>query len=196
MSVEPVSSGAAELVTSQRAEKPGRAGRGRRKRRQAPVKRAEGGSVAPVQRAPSPPAASDVAISEPTPLSPAPPPSLPVTQSLSKPVTPKASVTITQSATSSTPTLKIRLPRLSAVSASTHSNLMLPTVQSPPPTHSPAPDTTSHDSRPRRSIWRQDSASVSVSGASSYTAEAVEDMESAKPKHKPPRGSRKHVEST
>ena len=119
------------------------------------------------------------AVSEPIPPPPAPPP---VTQSPSKPVTPKASVTITQSGTSSTPTLKIRLPRLSAVSATTHSNLTLPTLQSPPFTLSPAPDTTtSHDSRPRRSSRRQDSVSVSVSGASSYTAEVVEDVELAKP---------------
>lgn len=152
------------------------------------------------------------AASEPTPPPPPPAPP-PVTQSPPKPVTPKASVTITQSGTSSTPTLKIRLPRLSAVSATTHSNLTLPALQSPTFTHSPAPDTTtSHDSRPRRSVRRQDSASVSVSGASSYTAEVVEEVESAKPskqqtsffrpvnnlhrEHKPPRGNRRRVGST
>lgn len=119
-------------------------------------------------------------VSESAPPPPVPP--LPVTQSPSKPVTPKASVTITQSGTSSTPTLKIRLPRLSAVSATTHSNLTLSTLQSPPLTLSPAPDTaTSHGSRRRRSLRRRDSTSVSVSGASSYTAEVVEDVESAKP---------------
>lgn len=163
--------------------------------------------MTPVQRAPSPVPSDPLipVISEPT--------SPPVMQSPSKPATPKASVTITQSGTSSTPTLKIRLPRLSAVSATTHSNPTLPTLQSPQLAPSPAPDTsTSHDSRPRRSLRRQDSASVSVSGTSSYTAEVVEDVEPVKPskqqtlffrpvnnlcqEQKPARGSRRHVEST
>ncbi|KAF8136138.1 hypothetical protein EV363DRAFT_1428597 [Boletus edulis] len=195
-SLEPLPKGGAELSTSQRANKPGRASRGRRKLKQAPERMKGGGSMTPVQRVPSLPAASDLPIptvSEPTPLPPPAPP--PLAQSPSKPVTPKASVTITQSGTSSTPTLKIRLPRLSAVSTTTHSNLTLPTLQSSPLTHSPAPDTTtSHDSRPRRSLRRRDSTPVSVSAASSYTAEVVEDVEPAKPKHKPPRGNRRHVE--
>lgn len=149
----------------------------------------------------------------PIPIASEPPPALPppVIQP-SKPVTPKASVTITQSGTSSTPTLKIRLPRLSAVTA-THSNSTFPALQSPPSMHSPAPDTgMSHESRPRRSSRRQDSASVSVSGASSYTAEVVEDSDSAKPSEQQssllylladnlhpgykPRGNRKHAGST
>ncbi|KAI9569108.1 hypothetical protein HD554DRAFT_2095314 [Boletus coccyginus] len=182
--VEPVSKGGAELATSQQAGKPERASRARRKPKQAPDKNKGGSSMTPVQRAPSPVLSEPPipAISEPTPPPPAPPP---VTQSLSKPATPKASVTITQSGTSSTPTLKIRLPRLSAVSATTHSNSTLPTLQSPHLAPSPAPDTsTSHDSRPRRMLRRQDSASVSVSGTSSYTAEVVEDVEPVKPKHK------------
>lgn len=133
-----------------------------------------------VQHAPSPPVPSDPPI--PAVLEPPPAPPPPATHSSRKPVTPKASVTITQSGTSSTPTLKIRLPRLSAVSATPHSNMTHPALQSPPLTHSPAPDTaTSHDPRPRRSLRRHDSASVSVSGASSYTAEVVEDVEPAKP---------------
>ncbi|KAF8558422.1 hypothetical protein OG21DRAFT_1149976 [Imleria badia] len=184
------------VSTSQRAKKPERAGRARRKAKHVPEKIKEEDSIAPVQREASPLTVSDPPIpvvSEPTPPPPAPPP---VIQSPSKPATPKASVTITQSGASSTPTLKIRLPRLSAVSATAHSNLTLPTLQSPPLTQSPAPDTTTSDSRPRRSSRRQDSASVSVSGASSYTAEVVEDVESVKPKHKPPRGKRRHAEST
>ncbi|KAH0830430.1 hypothetical protein J3R83DRAFT_1825 [Lanmaoa asiatica] len=191
--IEPVSRGVTELTASQHTEKPERASRVRRKPKQVPAKTKEGGSTGLVQRVPSPPVPLDPPI-PPLP-EPAPPPTVPpppVTQSPSKPVTPKASVTITQSGTSSTPTLKIRLPRLSAVSATAHSNLALPALQSPPLTLSPAPDTaTSHDSRPRRSLRRRDSASVSVSGASSYTAEVVEDVESTKPKHKPPRGNRK-----
>ena len=142
--------------------------------------------MAQAQRTPSPSAVPDTpipAVSEPTPPPPAPPP-VTIAQTSSKPVTPKASVTITQSGTSSTPTLKIRLPRLSAVSV-THSNLTVPTLQSPTLTHSPGPDTAnSHDSRPRRSMRRRDSASVSVSGASSYTAEVLEDVEPAKPSKK------------
>lgn len=141
-----------------------------------------------VQHAPSPHVPPDSPIpvvSEPVPPPPAPPPV--VTQSLVKPTTPKASVMITQSGTSSTPTLKIRLPRLSAVSATPHSSMTLAAQQSPPLAHSPAPDTTtSHDPRARRPLRRQDSASVSVSGASSYTAEVVEEVESAKPSKQQP----------
>jgi len=183
-----------ELSTTPQAQKPGRGGRGRRKPRQGPGRPRGRGSTSGARRAPASTMLSDPPIpvvSEPAP----PPPALPspVIQP-SKPVTPKASVTITQSGTSSTPTLKIRLPRLSAVTA-THSNSTFPVLQSPPSTHSPVPDTAmSHESRPRRSSRRQDSASASVSGASSYTAEVVEDSDSAKPRYKP-RG-RKHIEST
>ncbi|KAG9318315.1 hypothetical protein JVU11DRAFT_400 [Chiua virens] len=195
LSVESASRGAAEPTPTQQVEKPSKVGRGRRKPRKAPEKAKEDSSRTTARRAPSPSLSSEPPIpdvSEPAQPPPAPPP--PTAQSSSKPVTPKASVTITQSGTSSTPTLKIRLPRLSAVSAT--ANLTQPPLQSPPLTLSPAPDTASHDSRPRRSSRRQDSASVSVSGASSYTAEAVEEVESVKQRHKSSRGNRRHVESS
>ncbi|KAI6109975.1 hypothetical protein F5141DRAFT_818960 [Pisolithus sp. B1] len=96
------------------------------------------------------------------------------------PPTSKASMTITQSNTSSTPTLKIRLPRLSAVSAAAHANLTAPASQSPSSSISPAPEA---DARPRRrSLRRQDSASISVSGTSSFTPDDADEPELTKPK--------------
>ncbi|KIK91128.1 hypothetical protein PAXRUDRAFT_831105 [Paxillus rubicundulus Ve08.2h10] len=193
---------ATEPITSLQPERPGRASRARRKSKQAPERSKQGGPNAAVVFATAPLTSSDPPL--PAEPEPAPPPHallVPPPVSLSqpssfKPITPKASVTITQSSASSTPTLKIRLPRLSAVSSATHSNLAPPTSQSPSASISPVPDTaTSIESRPRRSLRRQDSAPVSVSGASSFTVEGVDDVELAKPKHKPPRGSRKHVES-
>ncbi|KAF9228614.1 hypothetical protein BS17DRAFT_772249 [Gyrodon lividus] len=181
--------------------KPDRASRGRRKPWQVPERMREGGSNAIVPIAPAPPTSSDASLSaapEPAPPTAAPLVPLPVFLAQppsSKPVTPQASVTITQSSTSSTPTLKIRLPRLSAVSGTSHSNLAPPTSQSSSASISPVPDTAAfNESRPRRSLRRQDSAPVSVSGASSFTIEGIDDLEPAKPKHKPPRGSKKHVE--
>lgn len=95
------------------------------------------------------------------------------------PPTSKASMTITQSNTSSTPTLKIRLPRLSAVSAAA-ANLAASAPQSPSSSISPAPEA---DARPRRrSLRRQDSASISVSGASSFTPDDADEPELTKPK--------------
>ncbi|KIJ69621.1 hypothetical protein HYDPIDRAFT_179360 [Hydnomerulius pinastri MD-312] len=202
--VEPLADQPLDTTAPPQPEKPDRATRGRRKSKQAPEKTKEVAPPVPsafVPIAPAPTATSNPLVtSDPPPPPPPPAPSAPppvsvVQPPLSKPATPKASVTITQSSASGTPTLKIRLPRLSAVSAAAHSNLAPPALQSPSASLSSVPDTAvSNDSRPRRSLRRQDSAPVSVSGASSFTTDGIDDLELAKPKHKPPRGSRKHVE--
>ncbi|KAG1801777.1 uncharacterized protein BJ212DRAFT_1398810 [Suillus subaureus] len=90
------------------------------------------------------------------------------------PITPKASVTITQSTQSATPTLKIRLPRLSAVSAAVHSNAAPP------------------GPRPKRRLRRQtsDTATVSLSGTSSSATDGGDEFEPNKPKPKPPKRMR------
>ncbi|KAF9239614.1 hypothetical protein BU15DRAFT_87926 [Melanogaster broomeanus] len=160
----------------------GMRGVARRKAKQVPEKTKEGepNTVTPIAPAPPPSSGSPLAVAlerTPPPSAPPVPPPVAVAQPPPKPVTPKASVTITQSSASSTPTLKIRLPRLSAVSSAVQSNLVPPASQSPSASISPVPDTAvSNESRPRRPSRRQGSAPVSVS------------------EHKPPRGSRKHVE--
>jgi hypothetical protein len=97
------------------------------------------------------------------------------------PVTPKASVTITQSAQSATPTLKIRLPRLSAVSAAVHSNAA-PSVTAPAPTAKEPP-------RPKRQLRRQtsDTATVSLSGISSSATDGGDEFEPNKCRERPPK---------
>lgn len=99
------------------------------------------------------------------------------------PITPKASVTITQSAQSATPTLKIRLPRLSAVSAAVHSNA------APPPTAPVHTAANSKEPRPKRPLRRQtsDTATVSLSGTSSSATDGGDDFEPSKPRYLEPR---------
>lgn len=95
------------------------------------------------------------------------------------PITPKASVTITQSSQSATPTLKIRLPRLSAVSAAVHSN---------PPVTAPAyTAASSKEPRPKRPLRRQtsDTATVSLSGTSSSATDGGDDFDPSKHKARP-----------
>jgi hypothetical protein len=96
------------------------------------------------------------------------------------PITPKASVTITQSTQSATPTLKIRLPRLSAVSAAVHSNAAPPVT-----VHSAA---SSKEPRPKRPLRRQtsDTATVSLSGTSSSATDGGDEFEPSKPKRERP----------
>jgi len=84
------------------------------------------------------------------------------------PITPKASVTITQTSQSSTPTLKIRLPRLSAVSAAVHSN--------------PAVAAGTNEPRPKRTLRRRtsDSATASFNGTSSSATDGGDELEPTK----------------
>ncbi|KAG1748959.1 uncharacterized protein EDB91DRAFT_1111661 [Suillus paluster] len=103
------------------------------------------------------------------------------------PITPKASVTITQSSQSSTPTLKIRLPRLSAVSAAVHSNA------APPATGPVRTAAGAKEPRPKRSLRRQtsDSATVSLSGTSPSATDGGDEFEPTKLKRKPSKSGRK-----
>ncbi|KAG1736760.1 hypothetical protein EDB19DRAFT_1720148 [Suillus lakei] len=97
--------------------------------------------------------------------------------------TPKVNTPITPKASSATPTLKIRLPRLSAVSAAVHSNAA-------PPVTAPAPTAaSSKEPRPKRPLRRQtsDTATVSLSGTSSSATDGGDDFEPSKPKHRPPK---------
>ncbi|KAL4065433.1 hypothetical protein J3A83DRAFT_4266976 [Scleroderma citrinum] len=141
--------------------------------------------IAPAPSAPHPPVTPTPATTQVPSAHPVASP-VPVRGSASKPApptTPKASVTITQSGATSTPTLKIRLPRLSAVSSTAQSSLAPPTSQSPLNV-SPAPDVPACiETRPRRSLRRQGSASISVSGTSStsFTPDEADDAEVAKP---------------
>lgn len=166
--------------------RPGRQGRGRRKLRQAEMNN----NLVPVATSSSIPIATESLSTNcpttPIPVAPevnhVPPVASTSTEGLASkpPPTSKASMTITQSSTSSTPTLKIRLPRLSAVSAAAHANLTAPASQSPSSSISPAPEA---DARlRRRSLRRQDSASVSVSGASSSAPDDLDEPDLAKPK--------------
>lgn len=102
------------------------------------------------------------------------------------PVTPKASVTITQSTQSATPTLKIRLPRLSAISAAVHSNAAPPVTA---PAHTTA---SSKEPRPKRRLRRDtsDTATVSLSGTSPSATDGGDEFEPSKPKHRPPKRMR------
>ncbi|KIK40907.1 hypothetical protein CY34DRAFT_86462 [Suillus luteus UH-Slu-Lm8-n1] len=87
------------------------------------------------------------------------------------PITPKAPVTnipSAQSAQSTSTSLKIRLPRLSTVSAAVHSN---------------AAPASSKEPRPKRPLRRQtsDTATVSLSGTSSSTTDGGDEFEPNKP---------------
>ncbi|KAI6043116.1 hypothetical protein EDC04DRAFT_2962175 [Pisolithus marmoratus] len=165
-----------------RSGRVGRRGRGRRKLRQAerhnnPVSLASPSSIlAPESLSTNRPATPPSVAPEPNPM----PLMASAPTEVKAPQSSKASMTITQSNTSSTPTLKIRLPRLSAVSAAAHANLAIPASQSPSSSISPAPEA---DARPRRrSLRRQDSTSISVSGTSSFTSDDVDEPELTKPK--------------
>lgn len=88
------------------------------------------------------------------------------------PITPKAPVTnipSAQSAQSTSTSLKIRLPRLSTVSAAVHSN---------------AAPASSKEPRPKRPLRRQtsDTATVSLSGTSSSTTDGGDEFEPNKPR--------------
>lgn len=91
------------------------------------------------------------------------------------PITPKAPVTNippAQSAQSTSTSLKIRLPRLSAVSAAVHSNA------------APVTAAGSKEPRPKRPLRRQtsDTATVSLSGTSSSATDGGDEFEPNKPR--------------
>ncbi|KAG1769455.1 hypothetical protein EV702DRAFT_698614 [Suillus placidus] len=156
--------------------------RQRRKPRPSETAKDEGAFVASVQ-APAPasssmirsvgPDASDLSSASVLPTS--------NPHKVNTPITPKASVTITQSAQSATPTLKIRLPRLSAVSAAVHSNAAPPVTA---PAHIAA---SSKEPRPKRPLRRQtsDTATVSLSGTSSSATDGCDEFEPSKFKQRP-----------
>ncbi|OJA07604.1 hypothetical protein AZE42_06275 [Rhizopogon vesiculosus] len=102
------------------------------------------------------------------------------------PITPKPSVTITQSAQSSTPTLKIRIPRR-PVSPAVHAN-PAPAVTAPVCTATGA-----KESRPKRTLRRltSDSATVSFSGTSSSATDGGDEFEPTKLKRKASKSGRK-----
>ncbi|KAH7906485.1 hypothetical protein BJ138DRAFT_1162539 [Hygrophoropsis aurantiaca] len=111
------------------------------------------------------------------------------------PHTPKASVTITQPTGSGTPSLKIRLPRLSAVSAASNSASVTAAKSAQLPSPSSGPGTsTSDDSRPRRSSRRQDSIPLSLSAVSSFTTDGGDGTDVTKPKYKSRLSSRKFLD--
>lgn len=92
------------------------------------------------------------------------------------PIIPKAPVTNippAQSAQSTSTSLKIRLPRLSAVSAAVHSNAAPPVTAA-----------SSKEPRPKRPLRRQtsDTATVSLSGTSSSATDGGDEFEPNKPK--------------
>ncbi|KAG2752107.1 hypothetical protein P692DRAFT_20830324 [Suillus brevipes Sb2] len=92
------------------------------------------------------------------------------------PIIPKAPVTNippAQSAQSTSTSLKIRLPRLSAVSAAVHSNAAPPVTAA-----------SSKEPRPKRPLRRQtsDTATVSLSGTSSSATDGGDEFEPNKPR--------------
>lgn len=92
------------------------------------------------------------------------------------PINPKAPVTNNPSAQPASTSLKIRLPRLSTVSAAVHSNA------APPMTvHTAA---SSKEPRPKRPLRRQtsDTATVSLSGTSSSATDGGDEFEPNKPR--------------
>ncbi|KAG0705324.1 hypothetical protein DFH29DRAFT_907317 [Suillus ampliporus] len=170
--------------------KPTRSTRQRRKPRPLDTRKDEGACVASAQAvAPASgsmvrsvgPEASDLHGSSALPASNPP--------KVNTPITPKASVTITQSSQSSTPTLKIRLPRLSAVSAAVHSN----SSATSPATGSVRTAAGAKEPRPKRSLRRQtsDSATVSLSGTSPSATDGGDEFEPTKLKRKPSKSGRK-----
>lgn len=158
--------------------------RQRRKRRPSEAAKDEGAFVASAQ-APAPASSSMIRSVGPDTSDLSSASVLPTSNphKVNTPITPKASVTITQSAQSATPTLKIRLPRLSAVSAAVHSNAAPPVTA---PAHTAA---SSKEPRPKRRLRRQtsDTATVSLSGTSSSATDGGDEFEPNKPRPKPPK---------
>jgi len=92
---------------------------------------------------------------------------------VASPATPKPTISVSQTGPSATPVLKIRLPRLGAItqSSSNQSNQSLPAP--PSAGQSATPATT--EGRPRRSTRRQDSLPLSLGAISGLTSDTGDD---------------------